>query len=258
LINNRQAGRRNRGRNNNNNGRPNGQNRGGGDSGNRIVAPFLRAIGVRRLHGLIVSHDDSDHSGGAVSILQALPVAWLASPLDEMDPLPLLADRAFACAAGQSWEWDGVHFEILHPPKELAAATRNNDRGCVLKARAPGGTILIPADIERRSEDDLLAHANELRADVLIAGHHGSKTSSTPAFVSAVDPRIVVFSVGYRNRFGHPHADVVERFRAIGSRVYRSDMHGAVLMSFQPGGPVAVTAYRSFFRRYWLDSPEPD
>lgn len=128
------------------------------DSGNRIIAPYLRAMGVRKLDGMVISHDDSDHTGGAFSVLQALPVAWLASPLADMDPLPLIADEAFRCYAGQSWEWDGVRFDVLHPPREsYDLALKTNDRGCVLKATAPGGSVLIPADIERRAEETLLA-----------------------------------------------------------------------------------------------------
>jgi competence protein ComEC len=226
------------------------------DSGNRIVAPYLRAVGVRSLDGLIVSHDDGDHSGGALSVLQALPVGWLASSLPDMDPLPLIADDAFRCSAGQSWEWDGVRFEVLHPVREsYDTLARKNDLGCVLKLTAPGGTVLIPADVERRSEEALLARGEDLAADVIVAGHHGSKTSSTAGFVSAVRAGAVVFSVGYRNRFGHPHQDVVERYRDIGSTIYRTDGDGAVLIDVTKEGGVRLERYRALYRRYWLDAP---
>ena len=226
------------------------------DSGNRIITPYLRATGVRKLDALIVSHDDADHTGGAFSVLQALPVAWLASPLGDMDPLPLVADEAFRCAAGQSWEWDRVKFEMLHPTREsYEARARKNDLGCVLKVTAPGGAILIPADIERRGEEALLAREERLAADILIAGHHGSRTSSTAAFVQAVGPQIVVFPVGYRNRFGHPHPIVVERFREAGAQLYRTDNDGAVTIAIAPEGAIRVERYRSIHRRYWLDAP---
>ncbi|MGZ5139828.1 MAG: ComEC/Rec2 family competence protein, partial [Burkholderiales bacterium] len=211
------------------------------------------------LDGMIVSHDDGDHTGGAVSVLQALPIAWLASSLDDMDPLTLIADEAFRCHVGQSWEWDGVRFDILHPsPASYEVFLKNNDRGCVLKVSAPGGSVLIPADIERRSEETLLVQAEDLAADVLIAGHHGSKTSSTAAFIQAVNPRIVVFPVGYRNRFGHPHPDVVARYRDLGSALYRTDRDGAVLISIAAEGPMRVERYRELHRRYWLDAPLRD
>jgi competence protein ComEC len=226
------------------------------DSGNRIIAPYLRASGIGKLDGMIVSHDDGDHTGGAVSVLQALPVAWLASSLADMDPLTFVADEAFRCHVGQSWEWDGVRFDILHPsPASYEASLKNNDRGCVLKVSAPGGSVLIPADIERRSEETLLAQAGDLAADVLIAGHHGSKTSSTLAFVQAVNPSIVVFPVGYRNRFGHPHPDVVACYQDLGSALYRTDRDGAVLVSISPEGGMQVERYRELHRRYWLDAP---
>ena len=229
------------------------------DSGNRIVAPYLRAVGIRRLDAMIVSHDDADHTGGAASVLQALPVDWLVSSLPEMDPLPFLAENAAQCSAGQAWEWDGVRFEFLHPSREsYDLAGRKNDRGCVLKLTAPGGTVLIPADIERRAEALLLGRGEPLAADLLIAGHHGSRTSSTQAFVDAVRPRAVVFPVGYRNRFGHPHAEVVERYRQLGSALYRTDSDGAVLIAITPEAGMSIQRYRSTYRRYWLDAPERD
>jgi competence protein ComEC len=229
------------------------------DSGNRIIAPYLRATGVRGLDGVIVSHDDSDHAGGAVSVLQALPVGWLASSVSDMDPLPLVADEAFRCVAGQAWSWDGVRFEVLHPTLEsYAVRLKNNDRGCVLKVSAPGGSVLLPADIERKSEEALLARATTLAADVVVAGHHGSKTSSTAPFIAAVQPRAVVFAVGYRNRFGHPHADVVERYRQAGSLLYRTDSDGAVAIDIAPEGVIRIDRYRDRYRRYWHDSPARD
>ena len=231
----------------------------GVDSGNRIIVPYLRATGVRTLDGFVISHDDADHTGGALSVLQALPVAWLASSLPDMDPLPMISDEAFPCVAGRAWVWDEVRFELLHPLREsVDGRVKNNDRGCVLKVSAPGGSVLIPADIERRSEEALLARGAALSADVIVAGHHGSRTSSTAAFIEAVRPRAVVFAVGYRNRFGHPHADVVERYRAHGSAAYRTDTDGAVMITIQPQAGVSIARYRAQHRRYWLDAPSAD
>lgn len=229
------------------------------DSGNRIIAPYLRAAGIRRLDGLIVSHDDLDHTGGALSVLQALPVGWLASSLPDMDPLPLIADDAAQCYGGQSWEWDGVRFDIVSPSRtSYDMRSKNNDRGCVLKVIAPGGTVLLPADIERRAEETLLVQGAELSADVLVAGHHGSKTSSTLGFVRAVRPQTVIFAVGYRNRFGHPHPEVVERFQDFGSALYRTDRDGAVLVTIARESGITVERHRAMHRRYWLDSPASD
>ena len=231
----------------------------GADSGNRIIAPYLRAVGVRRLDGMVVSHDDIDHAGGAVSVLQALPVAWVGSSLPDMDPLPLIADEAFRCAAGQGWTWDGVRFEVLHPG---AASTdqkhRENDRSCVVRISAPGGTVVLPGDIEKRAEESLLARGADLSATVLVAPHHGSKTSSTPAFINAVAPQTVIFPAGYRNRFGHPHPDVVQRYRDFGSAIHRTDRDGAVLVTLPPDGPITVDRWRALHRRYWLEAPRQE
>ena len=226
----------------------------GADSGTRIIIPYLRASGIRRLDGLIVSHDDIDHSGGAASVLQALPVAWLLTSLPDMDPLPLEAEAAVRCHSGQEWEWDGVRFEVLGPMRESYedVKVKDNDRSCVLKIATRGGHILLPADIERRAERELLdQRGTGLFADVLVAPHQGSRTSSTPEFVENVNPQVVVFPVGYRNRFGHPHQEVVERYRAIGARIYRTDRDGALTLVFTQAGSLRIEPFRAVYRRYW-------
>jgi competence protein ComEC len=233
----------------------------GADSGSRVIAPYLRAAGVRRLDGLIVSHDDDDHWGGAASVLQALPVDWLLTSLPDFDPLVVWAEPALRCAAGQSWEWDGVRFEVLHPARASYddPAVKDNDRSCVLAIEAPGGRILLPADIERRSEEALLRGARgRLRADVLLAPHQGSRTSSLPGFVTAVGARIVVFPVGYRNRFGHPHDDVLRRYAESGARIYRTDRDGALTILIPATGAIRVAPFRALHRRYWQTQMEND
>jgi len=237
----------------------------GADSGSRIIVPYLRAVGVDRLDGMIVTHDDDDHSGGAASVLQAVPVAWLLTSLPDLDPLVVQANPALRCEAGQQWEWDGVRFEVLHPTRASYGdpAVRDNDRGCVLKVEAPGGRVLLPADVERRTEEELLLRSlGRLPADVLLAPHHGSRTSSIPAFVQAVGPQLVVFPAGYRNRLGHPHREVVERYRNAGTRIYRTDRDGAVTIAVHAEGTISVTPYRAVYRRYWqtplFGDPVPD
>jgi competence protein ComEC len=237
----------------------------GADSGARTIVPYLRAAGVRRLDGLIVSHDDDDHWGGAESVLQALPVEWLLTSLPDLDPLVVQAGPGLRCAAGQGWEWDGVRFEVLHPRRESYdnPAVKDNDRSCVLAVAAPGGRILLPADIERRSEEDLLRGARaKLRAEVLLAPHQGSRTSSIPDFVHAVGARIVVFPVGYRNRFGHPHRDVLQRYAESGARTYRTDRDGAITIAIRASGAISIAPHRARYRRYWQtpfeNDPVPD
>jgi competence protein ComEC len=224
------------------------------DSGNRIVVPFLRAAGIARLEGLVVSHDDIDHTGGALSVLQALPVDWLLTSLPDMDPLVMLAEQSFRCLAGQQWQWDGVGFEVLYPGPEGYGdgSLRDNDRSCVLRITAAGGTVLLPADIEQRGESALLQGIPDaLRATILVAPHQGSRTSSSPGFVERVKPKVVIFPVGYRNRFGHPHETVVARYRALGSRIYRTDRDGALTLTIRATGSGSAAAWRATYRRYW-------
>ncbi|MDZ7654298.1 MAG: DNA internalization-related competence protein ComEC/Rec2 [Sulfurimicrobium sp.] len=229
------------------------------DAGSRIVVPFLRGSGVSRLDGMVISHDDIDHSGGALSVLQAEPVAWLLSSLPpdsqalaDVLKTPAMPENA-RCFAGQFWEWDGVKFAMLHPPLDSYQydGFKDNDRGCVLKITSQFGSILLSADIERVSEQDLLERMpNLLAADVLVVPHHGSRTSSTDAFIDAVHPATAIFTVGYRNRFGHPKPDVVERYLARGIKIWRTDKSGALDLRFGVGG-LSLQSHRQRQQRYW-------
>jgi competence protein ComEC len=222
------------------------------DAGGRIVVPYLRAAGIDRLDGMIISHDHSDHSGGAISVLQATPVGWVASSLPQDHAINLAAPNSRLCSAGERWQWDGVSFEFLYPQREdyNDVGDKDNDRSCVLRIVTPFGSALLPGDIEKPSESRLLQSSVDLRSDILVAPHHGSRTSSTTRFVRAVSPGLTVFSVGYRNRFGHPHAAISARYRHAGSRTLRTDISGAVLIDISPAG-VEVHGWREVDRRYW-------
>jgi competence protein ComEC len=209
------------------------------DAGQRVVVPYLRALGLARLDAMMVTHSDSDHAGGAASVLAALPVGRLLSSV------PALPGER--CVAGQGWQWDGVRFDVLYPPAG-GGAVRPNEASCVLKVSAGDESMLLTADIGAREERQLLAADRAaLRADVLLVPHHGSAGSSTPDFVAAVGARQTVYSVGYRNRFGHPRAEVLARHG--GATVWRTDHQGAV--SVRLGGGVRVGAYRLDRPRYW-------
>ncbi|HLP99009.1 MAG TPA: DNA internalization-related competence protein ComEC/Rec2 [Sideroxyarcus sp.] len=226
---------------------------GDADSGNRILLPALRGMGIMHLDKLVLTHDDIDHIGGAVSVLQGMPVTDVLSSLSSSHPRLQLATHHQPCTDGDSWEWDGVRFEILHPAGIGSAnpSGHDNDRSCVLRISTGQHSVLFAADIENLSEQRLLLlHRDQLPATLLVVPHHGSKSSSSPAFVEAVHPRYAVFTAGYRNRFGHPKEEVVERYRAAGSEVLRSDEDGAIsiVMDAQAFG---VERYRRSHARYW-------
>jgi len=226
------------------------------DSGSRVILPYLRGEGIDSLDALVVSHDDRDHSGGAGSVLEAMPVGVLWSSLAADHAL--LAANAWRapCVAGRKWFWDGVSFEFLHPRAEIASgrAARANNLSCVLRIEAPGGRVLLTGDIERAAERELVLRAPALLpAEALLVPHHGSATSSTPEFVKRVAPRLAVFAVGHRNRFGHPREEVLARYREAGSELLRTDSGGAIQLRFAPGN-LRVDAERVRARRYWHES----
>jgi competence protein ComEC len=223
------------------------------DSGKRVIVPYLRGEGIDRLDALVVSHDDNDHAGGAGSVLEAIPAGMLWSSLPADHPLLETPTWRASCLAGRAWNWEGVAFEFLHPARGARSAPgiRANDRSCVLRVEAPGGRLLLTGDIERAAERELLERSPErLRAEALLVPHHGSATSSTPDFVKQVAPRYAVFTVGYRNRFGHPREDVLARYREAGSAMLRSDAAGAVELRVRREG-IELTAWRDRARRYW-------
>ncbi len=223
------------------------------DSGSRIIVPFLRGEGIRHIDRMIVSHADSDHSGGALSVLQAVTVEQLLSSLDERHAIPQAIAGRQKCHAGQQWTWDGVQFEMLHPlPDDYSYPRRQpNVNNCVLKITTAHGSVLLPADIEAKDEQALLARdPDKLRATVLIAPHHGSRTSSTDAFVQAANPAWVIFTVGYLNRYNHPNAAVTARYRGQNSRLLHSDSDGAIAVRFADN-TVIVERWRRLYRRYW-------
>ncbi len=225
------------------------------NSGNRILVPYLRAVGVPHMEGLIITHQDTDHSGGAASLLDAVPTDWVASSLPPEHFLRAGDKRHRPCFAGQRWNRDGVAFEMLYPDYDSYAspARKTNDMSCVLKISTPSGSVLLTSDIEGLSEWRLLHRMpDKLRADVMTMPHHGSRTSSTPDFIDAVGAPLVVIPVGYRSRFGHPKAEVLERYQARGIRLLRTDLDGAVTLRFA-GGKLSVETERPKHRRYWQD-----
>jgi competence protein ComEC len=204
---------------------------------------------------MIVTHKDSDHSGGAASVLENFDVAAVLSSLPSGDPLLGLAPGAQPCIAGQNWDWDGVRFEMLHPASAMAKARKTNDLSCVLKVSAGSRSMLLTGDIEKPAELELVERAARvLTADVLLAPHHGSRTSSSVEFLAAVGPSNVVVPAGYRNRFGHPNADVLGRYSSTNARILRTDLDGAITVGLSGEG-LAITGERQRHRRYWHDAP---
>lgn len=217
------------------------------DAGSSVVLPFLRQHGVSRIDTLVIGHGDSDHIGGAAALAGEIGVGQVMSSVPDRIPWW----RAGHCLDGQSWDWDGVRFEIIHPVPGWTF--RGNDASCVLRIGTRAGSILLTGDIEREAEARLgRDHAQDIAASVLVAPHHGSKTSSTVPFVAQVKPRYVLFPAGHRNRWGFPHPAVSERYLSIGARAYNSAEHGAITVKLPAEGRIdPPAAHRRDFVRYW-------
>ncbi|MFP5381681.1 MAG: DNA internalization-related competence protein ComEC/Rec2 [Gammaproteobacteria bacterium] len=224
---------------------------GDSDAGERIVVPYLRASGIGKLDGVIVSHNDNDHSGGLPSVVRDIPTGWMLNGQSPTRSLPSGAPPPRRCVRGQSWVWDSVPFVILNPPATASASYNrsDNDFSCVLSVGAGARRFLVTGDAGRRGELELLESGIDLTATALVAGHHGSRSSSMEAFVEKVAPDHVVFTSGYRNRYHHPHRTIVERFRARGANILRSDRDGLIRFEFGEAG-VTAAEYRNP-RRYW-------
>jgi competence protein ComEC len=215
---------------------------GGYDAGASVVAPYLLSQGIRHVSLMMISHPDNDHSGGAPSVRRLLAVD---DELGALTPHP--------CHDGQHWDWDGVGFEVLHPDDERWSS---NNGGCVLRIEAGPYAALLPADIQAPAERRLLADKlTSLQADVLLAPHHGSHTSSTQDFIDAVLPQAVIHSAAWHSPFHHPHPSVVARYAATGARQYVTGVCGALDLHVGEHGVSDLTSWRETHRHFWNLTP---
>jgi competence protein ComEC len=217
----------------------------GFNTGSAVVLPYLREVGVDRVDTVVLSHGDRDHTGGLQGLVSGIEVARILAGEPQEAPGP----RVAPCRAGQRWAWDGVEFAVLHPG---GAGLSGNDSSCVLRVSAAGASLLLPGDIGRRVEARLVAdRAEELESTLLVAAHHGSATSSSRAFLAAVDPRWVLYASGYADRFGFPARAVRERVAARGARELDTARTGAIWFALTAVGLEGPRLYRREHRRLW-------
>lgn len=215
----------------------------GFDLGEAVVVPSLLALGVEKLDLLLISHGDNDHAGGAFSVSRMLPTRRLIAG----EPERLEGLSAEPCHHGERWQWDGVDFQLLRARLPAAPA---NGQSCVLQVTANGQSVLLPGDIRQIEEYALLPALAP--AEVLLAPHHGSRSSSSYAFIRRLDPDWVVFSAGYHSPYGHPHPQVVQRYRELGSDAIYTGQSGAVgFMLGRPGKVHPEWRWREAARRFW-------
>jgi competence protein ComEC len=220
-------------------------------TGSAVVAPYLNNRGVDRVDMLVLSHSDNDHSGNWAQFIERVDVKGVAyGEALVSSPRGL---TAHPCLAGEPWVWDDVTFSFYHPAGDERGTLSANNMSCVLKISTAGTSVLLTGDIERPVEARLVSSLSELLvSDILVAPHHGSKTSSSWPFIRSVKPKHIVFTTGYRNRFGHPHSDIVKRYRLQGTEIYNSASDGAIIFTVKQGKISSVQRYRSQLNRYWL------
>jgi competence protein ComEC len=229
----------------------------GGDSeaGARVILPWLRSRGIDRLDAVVVSHLDSDHSGGLPSLLRNLRIDWIAGSLPIDHPARDAGRPFHDCRRGHAWRWGEVAFEVLHPGAQPARGARSptNASSCVLRIVAGAARVLLTGDIEAAQERALVAAYGPggLRSELMLAPHHGSGTSSSPEFLEAVAPAHAIAQLGFRNRYGHPAQRVEARYRAAGIALLRSDRDGAIVLTYAPGREPRLERTRIDDRRYW-------
>lgn len=221
------------------------------DLGEAVLLPFLGQRNIRAVDALLISHDENDHSGGAAALMVGLPVRRLYSSATAWAELP----GGGYCRAGQSWQWDGVSFSMLSPESDFA---KPNDNSCVLKIDMPGHSVLLTGDIEQAAERWLtVRYGSALASSVLIAPHHGSNTSSHGYFLDQVSPQWALISAGYLNRFGFPHAKVLQRYRQRHIRYWTTAQQGAIRVEMGTGD-LNLSSARQQGWRYWMLVEESD
>ena len=218
------------------------------EAGTSIVTPFLRARGINSLDALIVSHADKDHIGGLQGVLDNFSIERIMLP----DPAALAEFDAIACQQDLQWVWDGISFTILSPQVDFIHHESNrNDGSCVLLVKSNTSSMLFTADIEQGSERVLARNYPVLAADVMTVPHHGSKTSSSEALLNLIKPDLAIVSAGYRNSFGHPKPQVIERYFRNNIDVLETTKTGMLTIHFRGDGTIETLPYRKQHRRYW-------
>ncbi len=214
------------------------------DAGSAVVVPYLRHQRIRHIDTLVLSHADNDHTGGLQGIAESIPINRI------MAGMPQENANITECRGGDKWNWDGVNFEVLWPVEDKHLD--ENNRSCVLKITTISGILLLTGDIEAEAEQRLVQkYGTALESDVLLLPHHGSNTSSTPAFLEAVQPNTAIVSSGYRNRFQHPHLAVIERLNKREVQWRDTQASGAITVDIDPNG-ITTKAYREQRPRYYF------
>lgn len=215
------------------------------DMGERVVLPFLYQYRIHRLDALVISHPDNDHRGGSDAIFASMPVkSFFTTAPDKINHPSSL------CLAGKTWQWDGVEFEFIYP--DLNHLNLDNNSSCVLRVSNQFLSTLLPGDIEKLAENALVASGKNLHSNILIAPHHGSKTSGVWAFVNAVNPQWVVYSTGYLNRYHFPHSSITALYDMLSVGQFNTANEGEITFKIHENTVIGPYLYRREHRRFYM------
>jgi len=215
------------------------------NAGTAIILPFLQQQGIKSIDTLVISHADNDHIGGAQPLMQNIAVDSLLTSI----PTHILPE-ALPCLSGQSWQWNQIDFSMMYPYEGDNGS--ENNLSCVLKVSNTAGSVLLTGDIETEAEEQLiLKHGNALQATILVAPHHGSKTSSSTHFIDTVQAEVVLFPVGYHNRYHFPAKKITDRYQQQNIRQYDTATHGAIQFKMGIDVMSAPHLYRENAKTIW-------
>ncbi len=220
------------------------------DIGAQVLAPYLRYTGNRSIDLVVLSHGDNDHSGGFDGLLQHVPVDVVAANHSVQQK----SSRQASCVSGNRWQVGAFQLDVIWP-NENKLPKDSNDQSCVILVSFENIRMLLTGDIEKSTEYALLDVLDKLGPiDIVLAPHHGSNTSSTYAFIAAVQAKHVVFSHGYKNRYRHPSAKVVERYKAFQNALWSTAEDGAITFRVK-NNVLDVVAERKHFSKPWFQAP---
>lgn len=218
------------------------------DMGEDVIIPYLKTQNIKKIDKLIISHGDNDHIGGAQALIHAFPINEIQTSVPEKFKI----NTSHSCLAGESWKWDNVNFTFLYPNKNQLHL--GNDSSCVLKINNRKHAVLLTGDIEKSAEKYLVSqNQNILKSDILIVPHHGSKTSGLAEFIALVHPKIVVYAIGYKNRYHFPHPNIFEAYKKINSIPFDTVTSGAIIFKITNDNELIdePEKYRVIHKKYW-------
>lgn len=223
------------------------------DLGEMVVVPYFKRRALSTIDVVVISHDDRDHMGGLGAVMGSLQVKTLYG--NRLGLVETYQNKL--CESGDSWQWDGVTFEFIHP--EVHWQGNDNNRSCVLKVSTSGHSVLLTGDIQRKAEQHLLrlndvslAENPLLEADIVLMPHHGSNSSSQKRFIKAVNPKWAIASAGYRSRFKHPDRRVITRYEQHGVTILNTAESGAIQFHIEPGQAIsAPKEFRVMANKFW-------